>query len=113
MFESFWNVFGYTTPKESTGRLDWDLDESATVFTLESRDMRERGTNYSADETYATEDEEDEESQYNAAWFDLYRLPRAPSCVGDNDESFDGVEQSESCYEEEEWTLPAPPSLMY
>jgi hypothetical protein len=83
MFESFWNIFGYDT---------------TDLYTSESRD--------SGDETYATQDD-------NAAWFDLYGLPRAPSCTEDNDESFYGEEQSESCYDEDEWTLPAPPSLVY
>jgi hypothetical protein len=113
MFESFWNVLGYTTPEERTERIDWDFDESATVFTLESREIQGRRTNSSVDDTYADDDEEDEESRYNGAWFDLYGLPRAPSCTDDNDESRYGEEQSLSCYDEDEWTLPAPPSQVY
>lgn len=112
MFESFWNILGYATQKESisTERINWDLDESATVFTTESRETQDRGTNDSFDETYATEEEV---MRYNAAWFDTHGLPRAPSCIEDNDESYYGEEQSESCYDEDEWTLPAPPSFVY
>jgi hypothetical protein len=109
MFESFWTVCGYTTREESTEIIDRDFDENATILTSESQGIQERGTDYSLDETYADGDEEDEESLYNADWFDLNGLPRAPSCI---DESFYREEQSESCYVEDEWTLPAPPSLV-
>lgn len=109
MFESFWNVLGYTSQKETTERINWDFEESATVFTSESREIQERETNSSQDETYATEDEV---LRYDGAWFDLYGLPRGPSCIEDNDESSWGEAQSESCYDDDEWTLPEPPSLV-